>query len=101
EYEYALACRLRVEEPVRFLRLLEVEAVREQAPEPDLPICDEARALRLTDAREGPRGMDRELAADHVLAAVEGGRVALAGAGHPGPRGVAPHHGQACGRIRR
>ena len=45
--------------------------------------------------------MDRELAADHVLADVEGGRVALADEGHAAPRGGAPHRGHARVRITR
>src|SRR5206468_4366279 len=59
EREHALARRLRVEEPVGFVRLLQAEAMRQQASERDSAIGDEARALRLAHAREGPRGVDR------------------------------------------
>src|SRR6266508_4502295 len=62
-------------------------------------VGDEARALRLAEAREGPRGVDRELSTDHVLADVEGRRVALADEGDPTPGGSAPNRGHARLRI--
>src|SRR4029434_2555265 len=87
------------EEQIGFLRLLDAEAVGEQAVEPDLPIRDEARALRLADAREGQRGVERQLTVYHVLADIEGRRVALADEGHAAPGGRAPHRGHARVRI--
>src|SRR2546422_300738 len=58
-------------------------------------VGDEVRALRLAGAREGPRGVDCELSTDHVLADVEGRRVALADERDPTPGGSAPYRGHA------
>src|SRR5438309_1163501 len=75
--EDPLSGRLGVEEPVGLLRLLEREAVGEQPLERDLALGDEAGAFFLTHRAERPRGVDRELLPDHVLADVERRRVAL------------------------
>src|SRR6266850_1744966 len=69
--------------------------MRQQASEPDSAIGDEARALRLAHAREGPRGVDRELPPDHVLADIEGRRIALADERDTAPGGGAAHRGHA------
>src|SRR5262245_47904404 len=54
--------------------------------ERDRTIGDEACALLLPDRAEGPRRHDRELLSDHVLADVEGGRIALAHEADAAPR---------------
>src|SRR5881398_312613 len=76
--EYPLAGRLRVEEPVGVFRLLEREAVGEKALERELAACNETRAFFLADSAERPRGVDRELPPEHVLADVERRLVAFA-----------------------
>src|SRR2546428_3907768 len=69
--EYPLAGRLRVEEPVGVFRLLEREAVGEKVLERDLAVRNEPRAFFLADRAERPRGVDRELPPEHVLARSE------------------------------
>src|SRR5207249_12120905 len=54
EHKDTLARRLRVEQAVRVVRLLQPEAVREQPLQRDLAVGDEARALLLADGRERP-----------------------------------------------
>src|SRR3989442_1686755 len=89
--EYPLAGRLRVEEPVGVFRLLEREAVGEKALERKLAACNETRAFFLADSAERPRGVDRELPPEHVLADVERRLVAFAHEAHAPPgRGALP-----------
>jgi hypothetical protein len=56
-----LAGRLRVEEPVGFLGLLETPAVREESLHVHLPVGDELGALGLALLRERPRPHQRYL----------------------------------------
>src|SRR5688572_4065640 len=86
EHEHALARRLRIEQPIRLLRLVDLEAMGEQLLERDLAVCDEARAFLLTHRGEGPRGVHGELAAEHVLADVDRRLPALAHEGDAAPR---------------
>src|SRR5581483_2572775 len=86
EDEDALAGGLRVEQAIRLVRLLEPEAVGEQLLQRDLAVGDEARALLLARVRERPRGVDGELAPQHVLAHVDRRLPALAHEGHASPR---------------
>src|SRR5437773_2521214 len=111
--EYPLAGRLRVEEPVGVFRLLEREAVGEKALERELAACNETRAFFLADSAERPRGVDRELPPEHVLAEdregvapgdVEALQRAVGGAGPARDRGAlleAERVGQGHERARR
>src|SRR5215470_8508066 len=63
-----LAGRLRVEEPVGFLSLLEAPAVGEELLHVDLPVGDELGALGLALLRERPRPDQRHLPAQEVRA---------------------------------
>ena len=78
--EHALAGGLGVEEFVGGHRLVQLEAVGEQALHVDAVLDDEARAVRLALLVEGPGADQRDLAADQVLADLEGD---LAGALRP------------------
>src|SRR5437899_11149881 len=93
--EYPLAGRLRVEEPVGVFRLLEREAVGEKALERELAACNETRAFFLADSAERPRGVDRELPPEHVLADVERRLVAFAHEADAPPGRGAAHGGDA------
>ena len=66
-----LAGRLRVEEPVGFLGLLEPPAVREEPLHVHLPLGDELGALGLALLRERPRPHQRDLPAQEIRADVE------------------------------
>src|SRR5262249_27474267 len=66
-----LAGRLRVEEPVGFLGLLEPPAVREEPLHVHLPVRDELGALGLALLRERPRPHQRYLPAQEIRADVE------------------------------
>src|SRR5947209_14992090 len=99
--EYPLAGRLRVEEPVGVFRLLEREAVGEKALERELAACNETRAFFLADSAERPRGVDRELPPEHVLADVERRLVAFAHEAHAPPGRGAAHGGDARVRVAR
>ena len=66
-----LAGRLRVEEPVGFLGLLEPPAVREEPLHVHLPVGDELGALGLALLRERPRPHQRYLPAQEIRADVE------------------------------
>src|SRR5215468_5623595 len=66
-----LAGRLRIEEPVSFLGLLEPPAVREEPFHVHLPVGDELGALGLALLRERPRPHQRYLPAQEILADVE------------------------------
>src|SRR5438132_413887 len=93
--EYPLAGRLRVEEPVGVFRLLEREAVGEKALERELAACNETRAFFLADSAERPRGVDRELPPEQVLANVERRLVAFAHEADAPPGRGAAHGGDA------
>src|SRR5256886_13703256 len=99
--ENPLAGRLRVEEPVGVYRLLEREAVGEKALERELAACNEPRAFFLADSAERPRGVDRELPPEHVLADVERRLVAFAHEAHAPPGRGAAHGGDARVRVTR
>src|SRR6266540_2773732 len=58
----ALAGRLRIEQPVGLLGLLQRPVMGEQAIDVDAAVGDVAPALGLPDARECPRSDDRDLA---------------------------------------
>src|SRR6516162_1367404 len=66
-----LAGRLRVEEPVGFLGLLEPPAVREEPLHVHLALGDELGALGLALLRERPRPPQRYLPAQEIRADVE------------------------------
>src|SRR5262249_39664893 len=66
-----LAGRLRVEQPVGFLGLLEPPAVREETLHVHLPLGDELGALGLALLRERPRPHQRDLPAQEIRADVE------------------------------
>ena len=66
-----LAGRLRVEESVGFLGLLEPPAVREEPLHVHLPVGDELGALGLALLRERPRPHQRYLPAQEIRADVE------------------------------
>src|SRR6266508_5614181 len=85
EHEHALACCLGVEQAIRFGRLVEREAMGQQAPERDTAIDDEAGALGLADRAERPRPVDSELLVNDVGADVERRGVALADEADPTP----------------
>src|SRR5262249_1254866 len=95
ELEKALAGRLRVEETVGLVGLIEPEPVRQELVERHLAVGDEAGALGLAHARKGPPPVDRQLPADPILADVEGRRVALAHECDAPPGGRAAHRGHA------
>src|SRR5438876_96184 len=99
--EYPLAGRLRVEEPVGVFRLLEREAMGEKALERELAACNETRAFFLADSAERPRGVDRELPPEHVLADVERRLVAFAHEADAPPGRGAAHGGDARVRVAR
>ena len=65
------AGRLRVEQPVSFLGLLEPPAVREQPLHVHLALGDELGALGLALLRERPRPHQRDLPAQEIRADVE------------------------------
>src|SRR5262245_9498609 len=77
EREDALAGRLGVEEAVGLLGLLLAPLMGQQAAQRHLAIGDEARALLLAGVRERPRGVQRDLPAEQVLADLERDVVAL------------------------
>src|SRR5262249_22769155 len=85
EHEDALAGRLRIEEPVGVGGLGELEAMREKPLERHPTFDDELRALLLDQRAEGPRGVERQLAAEEVPADVEGNLVSLADEADPAP----------------
>src|SRR5262245_47550725 len=99
EDEDTLARGLGVEELVGLHGLIQLEVVREELLEGHAALDDEVGALLLAGGAERPRGVDRQLAAQHVLADVERGRAALAHEAHapPGPR--AAHRGHARGLL--
>src|SRR4029453_1005933 len=66
-----LARRLRVEELVGFLRLVEPPAMREELLHVDAPVGHELGALGLALLRERPRAHQRHLPAQEVRAHVE------------------------------
>ena len=66
-----LAGRLRVEEPVGFLGLLEPPAVRDEPLHVHLALGDELGALGLALLRERPRPHKRDLPAQEIRADVE------------------------------
>src|SRR5499427_9607063 len=95
-----LAGRLRVEEPVGFLGLLEPPAVREQPLHVDLPVGDELSALGLALLRERPRPHQRYLPAQEILADVERDLTPLADETGGAPRAYGAH-GRGTGVRRR
>ena len=73
-----LAGRLRVEEPVGFLGLLEPPAVREQPFHVHVALGDELGALGLALLRERPRPHQRDRPAQEIRADVERDLIPLA-----------------------
>ena len=95
--DHAFARGLRIEQPVRFLGLLELPAVREEAVDVDAAIGDVAGAVGLADGREGPRADQRDLPAQQIVADVQGDGVAFADEAGLAPgahaaHGVLPRH---------
>src|SRR5262249_8575202 len=74
----SLAGRLRVEEPVGFLGLLEPPAVREEPLHVHLALGDELGALALALLGARPRPHQRDLPAQEIRADVERDLTALA-----------------------
>src|SRR6266446_8555401 len=91
--EDALAGGLSVEQLVGIHRLVEAEALGEEAAQRDLPVRHEPRTLPLAHAAEGPRGHEGELLANQVAADVEGGGPALTHEAHAAPGGRALYRG--------
>src|SRR6516165_997288 len=86
-----LAGRLRVEEPVGFLGLLEPPAVREEPLHVHLPVGDELGALGLALLRERPRPHQRYLPAQEIRADVERDLTPLADETGGAPRAYGAH----------
>src|SRR5262249_9667968 len=86
-----LAGRLRVEEPVGFLGLLEPPAVREEPLHVHLPLGDELGALGLALLRERPRPHQRDLPAQQIRADVERDLTPLADETGGAPRAYGAH----------
>src|SRR5262245_65998313 len=95
-----LAGRLRVEEPVGFLGLLEPPAVREEPLHLHLPLGDELGALGLALLRERPRPHQRDLPAQEIRADVERDLTAHADETGGAPRAYGAH-GRGTGVRRR
>src|SRR5262245_24360955 len=95
-----LAGRLRVEEPVGFLGLLEPPAVREQPLHVHLALGDELGALGLALLRERPRPHQRDLPAQEIRADVERDLTPLADETGGAPRAYRAH-GRGTGVRRR
>src|SRR5262245_4386386 len=95
-----LAGRLRVEEPVGFLGLLEPPAVREEPLHVHLPLGDELGALGPALLRERPRPHQRDLPAQEIRADVERDLTPLADVTGGAPRAYGPH-GRGTGVRRR
>src|SRR5215475_6546646 len=91
EDEYPFAGGLGVEETVGLFGLVEVPAMGEEAAQRNLAVGDEARALLLAGIGERPRGVERDLAPQQILADVERDAVALADEGDAAP-GVGAAH---------
>src|SRR5262249_61475002 len=81
-----LARRLRVEELVGFLRLLELPAVREELLHVHAAVGDELGALGLALLRERPRSDERHLPAQEIGAHVQGDLAPLADEARRAPR---------------
>src|SRR5205085_1470540 len=86
-----LAGRLRVEEPVGFLGLLEPPAMREELLHVHLPVGDELGAVGLALLRERPRPDQRYLPAQEIRADVERDLTPLADETSGAPRTYGPH----------
>ena len=86
-----LAGRLRVEEPVGFLGLLEPPAVREEPLHVHLALGDELGALGLALLRERPRPHQRDLPAQEIRADVERDLAPLADETGGAPRAYGAH----------
>src|ERR671918_2580426 len=97
EQEHALAGRLGVEQSIGLGRLIEGVAMGEQALDVDLAIGDEARALGLDHAREGPGADHSQLLPDHVAADVDRDAAALANQAHRAPGAGRADRGRARG----
>src|SRR5439155_22534624 len=95
-----LARRLRVEEPVGFLGLLEPQAVREEPLHVHLPVGDELGALGLALLRDRPRPYQRYLPAQEIRADVERDLTPLADETGGAPRAYGAH-GRGTGVRRR
>src|SRR6516165_545477 len=95
-----LAGRLRVEEPVGFLGLLEPPAVREEPLHVHLALGDELGALGLALLRERPRPHQRDLPAQEIRADVERDLAPLADETGGAPRAYGAH-GRGTGVRRR
>ena len=95
-----LAGRLRVEEPVGFLGLLEPPAVREEPLHVHLPLGDELGALGLALLRERPRPHQRDLPAQEIGADVERDLTPLADETGGAPRAYRAHRRGTGGRRR-
>src|SRR5215813_6149959 len=89
--DHSLAGRLRVEQPVGLLRLLERPAVREQLLDVDLHVGDELGALGLPLLRERPRADECHLPAQEIRAHVERHLPALAHEARRAPRAHRAH----------
>src|SRR6267378_2175313 len=96
EHKNALARGLRVEEPVRFLGLVEGEAVGEHTIHRDLAVGDKAGAVSLPHCVKRPGRKNGELLADHVWTDVNGDVIAFTDKTDctPGPRAA---HGSNAG----
>src|SRR5215471_2346987 len=86
EDEDAFAGGLRVEEAVGVFGLLEAPAMGEQLAQRHLAVGDEAGAFLLAGVGEGPGGVERDLAAEEILADFERHVVALTDEGDAAPR---------------
>src|SRR5262249_13163465 len=89
--ENAFARRLRVEQPICFLRLLEVPAMSEETVHLDPAVRYEARAFGLTDGGKSPRADQRDLPAQQVIAHVQCHVVTLTDEAGLAPRSNAAH----------
>src|SRR5215468_9972127 len=95
-----LAGRLRVEELVGLLGLVEPPAVREELLHVDLPVGDELGALGLALLRERPRAHQRYLPPQEILADVERDLTPLSDETGSAPRAYGAH-GRSAGVRRR
>src|SRR5204863_8157042 len=95
EDKNGLARGLRVKQPVRSFRLVEIEPMRHQSLERHFPVHNEARALRLPRDAERPRCVNGQLTTQQVLADVEGGCSAFADECDATPCASAPYGGHA------
>src|SRR5262245_66336828 len=95
-----LAGRLRVEEPVSFLGLLEPPAVCEEPLHVHLPVGDEFGAIGLALLRERPRPHQRYLPPQEIRADVERDLTPLADETGGAPRAYGAH-GRGTGVRRR